>query len=122
MVKKTLNYDKVKINKRKFHASKNPVILNWVNADEIVMSLRFKHGDESLKYFIGYRNGDIIRPLCIMLPQMSGYIHFLITVAKICHSWLKVITLFAKCNEFWDKIKELIETKLITSLFMIINT
>ena len=28
MVKKTLNYDKVKINKRKFHASKNPVILN----------------------------------------------------------------------------------------------
>ena len=40
------------------------------------MSLRFKHGDESLKYFIGYRNGDIIRPLCIMLPQMSGYIKF----------------------------------------------
>ena len=28
MVKKTLNYDKVKINKRKFHASKQPVILN----------------------------------------------------------------------------------------------
>ena len=27
----------------------------------------------SLKYFIGY-NDDVIRPLCIKLPQMIGYV------------------------------------------------
>ena len=31
----------------------------------------------SLKYFIGYNDDDVIRPLCIKLPQMIGYIkHF----------------------------------------------
>ena len=27
----------------------------------------------SVKYFIGYNDNDIIRPLCIRLPQMTGY-------------------------------------------------
>ena len=30
-----------------------------------------------LKYFIGYYDDDVIRPLCIKLPQMIGYVkHF----------------------------------------------
>ena len=28
----------------------------------------------SLKYFIGYNDDDVIRPLCIRLPQMIGYV------------------------------------------------
>ena len=32
----------------------------------------------SLKYFIGCNDDDVIRPLCIKLPQMIGYVkHFL---------------------------------------------
>ena len=27
----------------------------------------------SLKYFIGYNDNDVIRPLCVRLPQMTGY-------------------------------------------------
>ena len=27
----------------------------------------------SLKYFIGYNDDNVIRPLCIKLPQMIGY-------------------------------------------------
>ena len=31
----------------------------------------------SLKYFIGYNDDDVIRPLFISLPQMIGYVkHF----------------------------------------------
>ena len=26
-----------------------------------------------IKYFIGYNDNDIIRPLCVRLPQMTGY-------------------------------------------------
>ena len=28
----------------------------------------------SFKYFIGYNDNDVIRPLCIKLPQMIGYV------------------------------------------------
>ena len=28
----------------------------------------------SFKYFIGCSDNDVIRPLCIKLPQMSGYV------------------------------------------------
>ena len=38
------------------------------------MSYKFKHNDEGFKYFIGYLEGEIVKPLCIILPQMSGYI------------------------------------------------
>ena len=27
-----------------------------------------------IKYFIGYNDDDVIRPLCIKLPQMIGYV------------------------------------------------
>ena len=33
-----------------------------------------KHNNEGFKYFIGYLEGGIVKPLCIILPHMSGYI------------------------------------------------
>ena len=45
-----------------------------VNGDRVVVSDKFKHSDEGYKYFIGYQEGEIVNPLCIISPQMSGYI------------------------------------------------
>ena len=28
---------------------------------------------KALKYFIGYNDNDVIRPLCLRFPQMTGY-------------------------------------------------
>ena len=42
-----------------------------VNTEHIVTSDKFKHSDEGFKYFIGYQEGEIVKPLCIVLPQMS---------------------------------------------------
>ena len=47
-----------------------------VDSDQIVVSHKFKHNDEGFKYFIVYLKGEIIKPLCIILPQMSGYIKY----------------------------------------------
>ena len=47
-----------------------------VNTEQIVKSNKFKHSDEGFKYFIGYQEGEIVKPLCIILPQMSGYIKY----------------------------------------------
>ena len=30
--------------------------------------------NKSMKYFIGYNDNDVIRSLCIKLPQMIGYV------------------------------------------------
>ena len=59
------------VNKREFYASKQAIALNLVNTNKIVVSDKFKHSDDGFKYFIGYYD-DLIRPLCIILPQMSG--------------------------------------------------
>ena len=48
-----------------------------MNTNSIVISYRGKHSDDSYKYFIGYVHDDgVIRLLCVILPQMSGYIKY----------------------------------------------
>ena len=47
-----------------------------VTVDHIVVSDKFKHNSKSFKYFIGYQESEIVKPLCIILPQMNGYIKY----------------------------------------------
>ena len=52
---------------------KNFIHLDSVDLSKIVVSNKWKIDDTTYKYFCGYLN-DVIQPLCIILPQMSGYI------------------------------------------------
>ena len=47
-----------------------------VDIDKIVVSYKFKYNNQSFKYFIGYLEGGIVKTLCIILSQMSGYIKY----------------------------------------------
>ena len=76
MSEETLKFDNIRLNKKKFHKSKLPVDLKSVNVDQIVVSEKFKYSDNDFKYFIGYQEDDIVKPLCIIFPQMSGYIKY----------------------------------------------
>ena len=80
MSKKILKFDNVEVNKEKCHASKQPIDLNLVNVYQILISDKFEHGDKGFKYFIGYKDDNIIRLLCIILPQMNGYIYIYIYI------------------------------------------
>ena len=66
----------VRVNKKEFHKSKQPIDLMSVNIDQIVLSGNFKHSEESYKYLIGYQENETFKQLCIILPQMSGYIKY----------------------------------------------
>ena len=48
------------------------------DANKICFLKKESYGTKnSLKYFIGYNDNDVIRPLCIILPQMIVYVkHF----------------------------------------------
>ena len=76
MSEKTLKFNNITLNKKEFHKSKEPIGLLSVNVYQIVTSDKFKHNNEGFKYFIGYLEGGIVKPLCIILPQMSGYIKY----------------------------------------------
>ena len=73
---KTLKFNNIILNNKEFHKSKHPVDLSLVSVDQIVISDKFKHSDEGCKYFIGYKKGEIVKPLCIILSQMNGYIKY----------------------------------------------
>ena len=65
MSEKTLKFNNIKVNKQEFHKSKQAIDLYSVDTDKIVVSDRFKHSEEGFKYFIGYQEDEIVRPLCI---------------------------------------------------------
>ena len=76
MSEQILKFGDFTVNKIEFHASKQG-LANLVNTTKIVVSDKFKHSDDGLKYFIFYlHDDDIIRPLYIILPQMGGYIKY----------------------------------------------
>ena len=76
MSEKTLKFNNIRVNKKEFHKSKQPIYLLSVKVDQRVVSDKFKHSDEGFKCFIGYQEGEIVKPLCVVLPQMSGYIKY----------------------------------------------
>ena len=70
MIKRSINVSFVK--------TKKLFSLNEIDVNKILVSKKESYGTKnSLKYFIGYNDGDAIRPLCVLLPQMIGYVkHF----------------------------------------------
>ena len=55
-------------------------------------------------YFIGYKEYEIVKPLCIILPQMAGYIKYFENGEK--NIVIKDDDVLDEYNEIWDKIKE----------------
>ena len=90
--------------------STNPNNLDLVNVDQIVVSDKFRHNDDGFKYFIGHKEGEIVKPFCIFLPQLIGYIKYFENGGKNM-SFVIIDMCLNKYNEIWDKIKETINIK-----------
>ena len=111
MIDRTLIFASIRLNKKEFHKSKQPINLDLVNVDQIVVSDKFKHSDDGFKYFIGYKEGEIVKPLCIILPQMSGYIKYFENGGENMSFLIKEDDVLDKYNEIWNKIKKTLNTK-----------
>ena len=101
-----LEFDNIRVNKKEFHKSKQPFDSMSVNVDQIVVSDKFKHSDEGFKYFIGYQEDEIVKPLCIILPQMSGYIKYFKNGGKNMSFFVRDDNVLDKYNEIWSVIKK----------------
>ena len=119
---KILKFDNIRVNKKECHKSKQPINLDIINIDQIVISDKFKHSDDGFKYFISYKEGEIVKPLCIILPQMSRYIKYFENGGKNMSFVIKDDGVLDKYNKIWNKIKNTLNIKVTACLFMIKNT
>ena len=90
-------------------------MLDSVDLSKIVVSSRWKLNDTTYKYFCGYLNNDVIKSLCVILPQMSGYIKYFDNGGKNMSFVTDDKEVYEKYNEIWNVVKRLLKLELIAS-------
>ena len=76
MSSQKIKFEDKEVDKKEFYSSKEAILLDSVDLSKIVVSNKWKIDDTRYKSFCGYLNNDVIQPLCVILPQMSGYIKY----------------------------------------------
>ena len=109
---KSVNFDDRKINKSDFYKNKKLFqILHDIDvnktlvSNKILVSKKEPYGTKnSFKYFIGYNENDVSRPLCARLPQTTGYAR---KFYKNATMYFRVNNeqLFKNYNKIWEKLK-----------------
>ena len=104
-----------KLIKKKFYSSKEAIFLDSVDLSKIVVSSKWKLNDTTYKYFCGYLNNDVIKPLCVILPQMNGYIKNFDDGGKNMSFVTDDEKVYEKYDEIWNVVKSLLKLKFAAS-------
>ena len=91
-------------------------MLDSVDLSKIVDSSRWKLNDTTYKYFCGYLNNDVIKPLCVILRQMNGYIKYFDDDGKNMSFVTDDEKVYEKYDEIWNVVKNLLKLKFAASL------
>ena len=71
----SINFD-LKLKISEFCKSKKIFNIDVIDVDKILVPKKVSYSkNNSFKYFIGYNDNDIIRPLFVKLPQTTSYIN-----------------------------------------------
>ena len=100
-----------KLKKKEFYSSKQAISLDSVDLDKIVVSSKWKISETTYKYLCGYLNNDVIQPLCVILPQMNGYIKYFDNAGKNMSFVTDNEKVYDKYNEIWEVIRKLLKVK-----------
>ena len=65
MSENTLKFNNIRVNKKEFNKSKQPIDLDLINIDQTVLSDKLKHSNDGFKYFIAYKEGEIVKPFIL---------------------------------------------------------
>ena len=103
------------VDKKTFYSSKEAILLDSVDLSKIVVSSRWKLNDTTYKYFYGYLNNDVIKPLCVILPQMNGYIKYFDDGGKNTSFVTDDEKVYEKYDEIWNVVKSLLKLKFAAS-------
>ena len=107
MSEKNINFDDKKNKKSEFYKSKKVFQIDDVDVNKILVSKNEPYGTKNaLKYFIGYNDNDVIRPLCVRLPQMTGYARKFDENATMSFR-ANNKQLLKNYNKIWEKVEKL---------------
>ena len=115
MSSQKIKFGDKEVDKKTFYSSKEAILLDSVDLSKIVVSSKWKLNDTTYKYFCGYLNNNVIKPLCVILPQMSGYIKYLDDGGKNMSFVTDDEKVYEKYNEIWNVVKGLLKLKLAAS-------
>ena len=108
MSSRKIKFGDREVDKKEFYSSKQAISLDSVDLNKIVVSNKWKINDTTYKYLCGYLNNDTIQPLCVILPQMNGYIKYFDDGGK----YLSFVTddedIYEKYNEIWEVVRKLL--------------
>ena len=95
--------------KSTFYKNKTINNIEEIDVNNILVSKKEPYGTKnSLKYFIGYNDNDIIRPLCMTLPEMTGYVRKFDENATMSFI-VKNKQLLKKYTKIWETIEGLMK-------------
>ena len=97
------------VNKKEFYSSKQAISLDSVDLSKIVVSKKWKIDDATYKYFCGYLNNDVIKLLCVILPQMNGYLKYFNDGGNNMSLVTDDEKVYEKYNEIWEVIRNLLK-------------
>ena len=124
MSSQKIKFGDKEVDKKKFYSSKETILLASIDLSEIVVSSSWKLNDTTSKYFCGYLNNDktgsssserIIKSLCVVLPQMNGYIKYFDDGGKNMSFVTDGEKVYEKYDEIWNVVKGLLKFKFTTS-------
>ena len=99
------------VDKKEFYSSKQAISLDSIDLSKIVVSNKCKINDTTYKYSCGYLKNDVIQPLCVILPQMSGYIKYFGNDGKNTSFVTDYEEVYKKYNEIWEVVRKLLKVK-----------
>ena len=115
MSSRKITFGDKEVDKKEFYSSKQAISLDSVDLSKIVVSNKWKINDATYKYFCGYLNNDVIQPLCVILPQMNGYIKYFDDGGKNMSFVTDDKKIYEKYNEIWEVIRKLLKLKFTAS-------
>ena len=108
-----------KKNKRSdFYKNKKEIKIDDIDFNKILVSKEERYGTKNpFKYFIGYNDNDTIRPLCVRLPQMTGYakkyeFNLRLETNVLTMSFkIRDKQLLKKYDQIWKRVEKLLKLK-----------
>ena len=111
MSSRKIKFGDKEVDKKEFYSYKQAILLDSVDLDEIVVSNKWKISDTRYKYLCGYLNNDVIQPLCVIFPQMNGYIKYFDDGGENMSFVTDDEEIYKKYNEIWEVIRKLLKLK-----------
>ena len=109
MVFKKIKFGDKEVSKKEFYANKKAIKLDSVDLDKIIVSNKWKINETTYRYLCGYLNNNVIQPLCVVLPQMDGYIKYFNNGGKNMSFVTDDEKIYDKYNKIWEVIRKLLK-------------